>query len=77
MRGFPLRLSFFTFKLKSIGFLQTISATILLYLRTSKIYMSSDVIKKTSYKFTMPNNVLKKLIVTFDLRAHVSSSTFK
>jgi pre-mRNA-processing factor 8 len=60
-----------TFASKTEWRIRAISATNL-HLRTNHIYVSSDDIKETGYRYILPKNVLKKFIIISDLRTEVS-----
>ena len=64
-----------TFASKTEWRIRAISATNL-HLRTNHIYVSSDDIKETGYRYILPKNILKKFIVVSDLRTQVKSQSF-
>ena len=59
-----------TFASKTEWRIRAISATNL-HLRTNHIYVSSDDIKETGYRYILPKNILKKFIIISDLRTQV------
>ncbi|CAF0798840.1 unnamed protein product [Adineta ricciae] len=60
-----------TFASKTEWRIRAISATNL-HLRTNHIYVSSDDIKETGYRYILPKNILKKFIVVSDLRTQIA-----
>jgi len=60
-----------TFASKTEWRIRAISATNL-HLRTNHIYVSSDDIKETGYRYILPKNILKKFIIISDLRTQIS-----
>ena len=60
-----------TFASKTEWRIRAISATNL-HLRTNHIYVSSDDIKETGYRYILPKNLLKKFIIISDLRTQIS-----
>jgi len=60
-----------TFASKTEWRIRAISATNL-HLRTNHIYVSSDDIKETGYRYILPKNILKKFIIISDLRTQIA-----
>jgi pre-mRNA-processing factor 8 len=64
-----------TFASKTEWRIRAISATNL-HLRTNHIYVSSDDIKETGYRYILPKNILKKFIIISDLRTQIAGYLF-